>query len=46
MDVSQPTFYRILASARKKIADAIVHGKSIAIPALPNGTNIKQENFP
>ena len=31
MDVSQPTFNRILASARKKVADAIVNGKSIRI---------------
>ena len=31
MDVSQPTFNRILASARKKIADAITNGKSIRI---------------
>ena len=31
MDVSQPTFNRILASARKKSADAIVHGKAIRV---------------
>lgn len=31
MDVSQPTFCRILESARKKIADAIVNGKEIRI---------------
>lgn len=31
MQVSQPTFSRILDSARKKIADAIVNGKSIKI---------------
>jgi len=31
MDVSQPTFSRIIESARKKIADAIVNGKEIRI---------------
>jgi len=31
MEVSQPTFSRILASARKKIADAIINGKAIKI---------------
>ena len=31
MDISQPTFHRLLLSARKKIADAIVNGKSIRI---------------
>ncbi|MCD6547561.1 MAG: DUF134 domain-containing protein [Nanoarchaeota archaeon] len=31
MNVSQPTFNRILNSARKKIADALVNGKAIRI---------------
>ena len=31
MDISQPTFNRLLASARKKIADALVNGKAIRI---------------
>lgn len=31
MGISQPTFYRHLASARKKIAEAIVNGRSIRI---------------
>jgi len=31
MGISQPTFHRQLSSARKKIADAIVNGKSIKI---------------
>jgi len=31
MGVSQPTFNRILNSARKKIADALVNGKAIRI---------------
>ncbi|MBW2993292.1 DUF134 domain-containing protein [Candidatus Woesearchaeota archaeon] len=31
MKISQPTFNRILRCARKKIADAIVNGKSIKI---------------
>jgi len=31
MEVSQPTFHRLLNSARRKIADAIVNGKAIKI---------------
>ncbi len=31
MNISQPTFHRIVTSARKKIADAIVKGKAIRI---------------
>ena len=31
MEVSQPTFSRILSSARKKVADAIINGKAIKI---------------
>jgi len=31
MEISQPTFARILASARKKIASAIVNGEKINI---------------
>ena len=31
MEVSQPTFCRILESARKKLSDAIVNGKAIRI---------------
>ena len=31
MEISQPTFNRILTSARKKIADAIINGKAIEI---------------
>lgn len=31
MGVSQPTFHRMISSARKKIADAIVNGKAIKI---------------
>jgi len=31
MDVSQPTFHRVLLSARKKIADSLVNGKAIKI---------------
>lgn len=36
MNVSRPTFQRVLASARKKIADALINGKSM---------NIKGGNF-
>lgn len=31
MEISQPTFSRILKSARRKISDAIVKGKAIKI---------------
>jgi len=31
INVSQPTFHRLLLSARKKVADAIVNGKAIKI---------------
>jgi uncharacterized protein len=31
MGISQPTFHRLLISARKKLADAVVNGKAIMI---------------
>jgi len=31
MHVSQPTFFRILSTARKKVAQAIINGKAIKI---------------
>lgn len=31
MNVSQPTFHRLVLSARKKISDAIINGKAIKI---------------
>jgi predicted DNA-binding protein (UPF0251 family) len=31
MEISRPTFGRILSSARAKIADALINGKSIEI---------------
>jgi len=31
MKISRPTFQRLLICARKKLADAIVHGKAIRI---------------
>ncbi len=31
MEVSRPTFARVLASARKKVADALVNGKALRI---------------
>lgn len=37
MGISQPTFHRLVLSARKKIADAIVNGKAIKI----HGGNFK-----
>lgn len=31
MDISQPTFHRLILNARKKMANAIVNGKAIRI---------------
>jgi predicted DNA-binding protein (UPF0251 family) len=31
MNISQPTFHRLILSARKKISDAIINGKAIKI---------------
>lgn len=31
MEISQPTFHRLLITARKKISDSIVNGKAIRI---------------
>ena len=31
MNVSQPTFHRIIVAARKKVSDAIIKGKAIKI---------------
>lgn len=31
MNISQPTFHRLIVSARKKVADALSHGKAIKI---------------
>lgn len=40
MNISQPTFNRLILSARKKIADSIVNGKAIKI----EGGNYKLVN--
>ena len=37
MSISRPTFQRVLESARKKLADALLHGKAISI----NGGNFE-----
>jgi len=42
MEVSRPTFQRILLSAREKIADSLVHGKAINI----EGGNFTQNICP
>jgi len=34
MHISQPTFFRILSTARKKVAEAIIKGKAIKIQKL------------
>ena len=31
MNISQPTFFRVLSTARKKVADAIINGKAIRV---------------
>jgi len=31
MGISQPTFHRLISSARKKVADSIINGKAIRI---------------
>lgn len=31
MGISQPTFYRLISSAHKKIADALINGKAMKI---------------
>jgi predicted DNA-binding protein (UPF0251 family) len=31
MNISQPTFHRLVVSARKKIANAIINGKAIRV---------------
>jgi uncharacterized protein len=31
MNISQPTFFRIINTARKKVSDAIVNGKAIRV---------------
>ena len=35
MDISRSAFARILESARKKIADALIHGKSLKLEGGP-----------
>ena len=40
MNISQPTFHRLILSARKKLADAIVKGKAIKI----EGGSYKMKN--
>jgi predicted DNA-binding protein (UPF0251 family) len=37
MNISQPTFHRLILSARKKISDALINGKAIKI----EGGNIR-----
>ena len=31
MKISQPTFFRVISNARKKVADAIIKGKAIKV---------------
>ena len=35
MEVSRPTFSRMIESARRKLADALVHGKALRIEGGP-----------
>lgn len=39
MNVSQPTFSRILINARKKISKALIEGKAIRIEKYPKTNN-------
>lgn len=41
MNISQPTFNRILSSARKKVADCLVSGKAIKIEEKEDTKNKK-----
>ncbi len=41
MGISQPTFHRLLESARRKIAKALINGKAIKI----EGGNFKMQGF-
>lgn len=45
MGISQPTFHRLISSARKKIADAIVNGKAIKIHGGNYTTGMKGKGF-
>ena len=50
MDISQPTFHRLILSARKKIADSIVNGKALKIEGgnfeiIPQNKNNQQGRF-
>ena len=49
MDISQPTFHRLISSARRKIADAIVNGKAIKIEggdySMPAGRGMGRGGF-
>jgi len=35
MKISRPTFARIVAAARKKVADALIHGKALRLEGGP-----------
>ena len=40
MKISQPTFARIIGSARKKVAEALVSGKAIRIAKMDEGDGV------
>jgi len=44
MNISQPTFNRIISSARKKIADSLVNGHAIRIADSANSKTIEFDN--
>lgn len=44
MNISQPTFHRLILTARKKLADAIVNGKAIKIEG-GNYTMVQQKGI-
>lgn len=45
MRVSRPTFSRIVASARAKVADALVNGKAILLVPLPNAPDVSEDTM-
>jgi len=43
MGISRATFGRVLSSARRKVADALVHGKAVVIQHLATVQNVPKE---
>jgi predicted DNA-binding protein (UPF0251 family) len=43
MHISQPTFHRVIESARKKVADALVNGKAVRIEGGEYVTDVNRK---